>query len=176
VGGKKDKFSAVIWNSVFSGELRVKLCYFQTHSIQMRKTAVGAKVKSDHCSNTVFWNVLFRLKIPTALRIQYSSRETCQDESVLSSSQEESCGNHIIHKLPGWVTRTGYRRQMTLYLSAFYGKVAFCSPFSHVVCGWRLPPWYLCDTCKFFSFIDSIPRAFTIVTPHKVTLCGVTRE
>jgi hypothetical protein len=133
-------------------------------------------VKSDHCSNTVFWNVLFRLKIPTALRIQYSSRETCQDESVLSSSREEPCGNHIIHKPPGWVTRAGYRRQMTLYLSAFYGKVAFCSPLSHVVCGWRLPPWYLCDTCKFLSFIDSIPRAFTIVTPHNVTLCGVTRD
>ena len=37
---KKDKFSAVIWNSVFSWELRVKLCSFQTFSIQLRKTAV----------------------------------------------------------------------------------------------------------------------------------------
>ena len=92
---------------------------------------------------------------------------------MLSLNQEEPCGNHTTHRLPGWVTRTGYRIQMTLYLRAFYGKVAFCTPLSHVVCGWSLPPWYLYDTWKFLSFIASIPSAFTIVTPHKVTLYGM---
>ena len=124
----------------------------------------------------MFWNVLFRLKIPTALHIQYSSRETRQDVSVLSVNQEEPCCNHITHRLPGRVTRTGYRRQMTLYSCAFYCKVAFCTSLSHLICGWSLPPWYLYDTCKFLSFISSIPRIFTIVTPHKATFCGVTMK
>jgi hypothetical protein len=131
---KKDKCSVVIRNSVFSWELRVKLCYFQTFSIQWWKTAErssGLKWRAIFARNTACWNDLFRLKIPTSLYIQYSSTETCQDGFVLSLYQEEPCGRNITHRLPGCVTRTGYRRQIH---STFYGKVAFCTSLSHVLC------------------------------------------